>query len=117
MPNRSVGPNLPHALPGGPLGSSGSGEKGGCEVSRSGSEALSDEIGIQGDSALADRVVDLPKLDHKSCHSFRAQASPPSVFNGSPATFAIAVMSRVLKLRYIFNPIYGSPKYDESLPD
>lgn len=62
--NWSVGPYLPHALPGGPLGSSGNGEMDGCEVSRSRSGALSDEMGIQGDSALADRVVDLQTLDN-----------------------------------------------------
>ena len=43
IPNWSVGPNLPQALPGGPLGSSGSDEKGGCGV-RSELGALSEDM-------------------------------------------------------------------------
>lgn len=64
MLNWSVDPYLPHALPGGPLGSSGNGEMDGCEVSRSRSGALSEEMASQGESALADKVVDLQTLDN-----------------------------------------------------
>ena len=44
IPNWSVGPNLPQALPGGPLGSSGSDEKGECGVVRSECGALSEDM-------------------------------------------------------------------------
>ena len=44
IPNWSVGPNLPQALPGGPLGSSGSDEKGGYGVVGSELGALSEDM-------------------------------------------------------------------------
>ena len=44
IPNWSVGPNLPQALPDGPLGSSGSDEKGRCGVVRCEPGALSEDI-------------------------------------------------------------------------
>ena len=44
IPNWSVGPNLPQALPGGPLGSSGSDEKGGCGGTGSEFRVLSEDM-------------------------------------------------------------------------
>lgn len=44
IPNWSVGPNLPQALPGGPLGSSGSDEKGGWEVLETKLGVLSEDM-------------------------------------------------------------------------
>ena len=44
IPNWSVGPNLPQALPGGPLGSSGSDEKSGYGGTGSELGALSEDM-------------------------------------------------------------------------
>ena len=44
IPNWSVGPNLPQALPGGPLGSNGSDEKGGYRVVRSALGVFSEDM-------------------------------------------------------------------------
>ena len=49
IPNWSVGPNLPHALPGGPVGSSGSDEKAGCGRTISGSKTSSNDMGLSFD--------------------------------------------------------------------
>lgn len=45
IPNWSAVPNLPHALPGGPFGSSGSDENGRCGGTRSVWDGLSDDMG------------------------------------------------------------------------
>ena len=75
IPNWSVGPNLPQALPGGPLGSSGSDEKGGCGAVRPGLRTLSEDM-VLGFGKGRDKIsYSLPRwfigLHSRFGHHFR----------------------------------------------